>query len=66
MNAGLLAFVPPAHWQVPDASNKIYEQYHITVPIRGGPYAEPTMRISPHIWNGEDDMDRLADALGRP
>lgn len=61
--AGLLAFRPPPAWQREDASERLFQKHRITVPFWKEPAQGFVMRVSPHIWNTERDLDRLAKAL---
>lgn len=65
VNAGLLAYEPPPAWHRDDAGEVLFRQHRITIPIwrrRSGGFL---MRISPHICNSEEDVDRLVEALRR-
>lgn len=61
--AGLIAFEPPPAWRVNDATERLYRDHKISVPFWPG---GRIMRVSPHIWNTEADIDRLAAALTAP
>lgn len=65
LNAGLIAFEPPPAWRDKDASDRMYREHRITVPIFTNRARGPILRVSPHIWNSEADIDRLAEALAR-
>jgi isopenicillin-N epimerase len=66
MNAGLVSFVSPEWLCTPDASEKIFQRYRITIPVWHGPRRGNLLRVSAHIWNLERDIDRLAEALSQP
>jgi isopenicillin-N epimerase len=63
VHAGLVQFRAPETWQQEQAQEKMFTRYRITVPIGQKPHTGMTLRVSPHIWNSEADIDRLAEAL---
>ena len=63
LQAGLLAFRPPPAWRRPDASERLFRKHRITVPFWHEPARGFLMRVSPHVWNDESDIDRLAQGL---
>jgi isopenicillin-N epimerase len=65
LHAGLLAVVPPPAWADADARERLYQEHRITVPIWEQPEVGPMMRVSPHIWNDESDIERLVDVMRR-
>jgi len=62
-HAGLVTVEPPAKWRVQDATQVVYDRHKITVPIWRTNEGRWIMRVSPHIWNSEADIDRLAEAV---
>ncbi len=63
LNAGLLAFEAPPTWRESNATERMYRDYKITVPFWVDRQHGSMLRISPHIWNVEEDVDRLLAAL---
>lgn len=63
LQAGLIAFEPPPAWRDEDAAERLYRQSRITVAIFQVPPIGMVLRVSPHIWNDEGDIDRLVEAL---
>lgn len=60
LQAGLVAFEPPPAWRGADAAERLYRDHKITVAIWPD---GSILRVSPHIWNSEADVDRLATAM---
>ena len=65
LNAGLIAFEPPPAWRENDPTERLYYDHKISVPFWFGGRSGFLMRVSPHIWNSEADVDQLAVALQR-
>lgn len=63
LQAGLFAFCPPPAWRRPDASERLFRKHRITVPFWEEPAHGFLMRVSPHVWNNERDIDRLITGL---
>jgi len=70
-HAGLLAFELPQEagrafrpTHVPHGlAAQFHERTGITIAIGGTPGERMRIRVSPHIWNSEEDLDRLCAAL---
>lgn len=65
LHAGPLMFEAPAGVSSADVLTQLlFDKYGIT--LLGTGRSKPMIRISAHIWNSEDQIDRLACALRNP
>lgn len=63
INAGLVCFRSPRAWSDIEANDRLYQQHRITAAIFDEPSIGSVLRVSPHIWNSFDDIDRLVAVM---
>lgn len=63
LQAGLVAFEPPPAWRRASADSLLFQRHRITVATWKDARLGWILRVSPHIWNDERDLRKLADAL---
>jgi len=65
LSAAMSTFEMPAFFRdrAPDLQTWFYERYRITVAFHVPAGSSPLIRISPHIYNSEAEIDRLTQCL---
>jgi isopenicillin-N epimerase len=63
LSAGLVTFHLPAGCQGGPLQEDLYARHRITVAAWQDRAGVEILRVSPHVWNVESDIDRLAAAL---
>ncbi len=63
LSGGMTAFALPAGTDAAGLSAGLWERFRVDAAVVQGP-GRPLIRVSTHFFNTEDDIERLAEALG--